>query len=342
MIKKNNLGPGLVIGIPTLGRPVSLDWAMAFKALNPPINFNVNFVFVRNQQVANARNAIVKQALAVGAKYIFFLGDDTIPPAHALRQLLYRMDNHEVDVVGGVYCAKCDPPAPLVFMENGIGSYWDWKIGEFFQCSGLGADCLLVRTSIFERLSEPWFKTVDTDKYLDGISAAETWTEDLYFFNKLREELDISPWCDGSVICEHVDVYSGKVYSLPKDSLPLRLRITNKDKKCLMLGPPIELNDETYEIVTVGEGGDYRASFDNLPFAENEFDWLVVTNIEESFKPNLITELLRVTKSKVSINCHPWINPNFVIEYLSKLYSVKCSIDGSFIEMVKNAQPDTN
>ena len=253
MEKKNSLGPGIVIGIPTLGRPVSLDWALAFKALNPPINFNVNFVLIKNSQVADARNAIAKQAIEVKAKYLFFLGDDTIVPTHALRQLLYRMENRQVDVVGGIYCAKCDPPAPLVFMDNGTGSYWDWKLGEFFQCSGLGADCLLLRTDIFTRLSEPWFKTIDTDQYIDGINKAEQWTEDLYFFNKLNEELGIRPWADASVICDHVDVYSGKTYQLPKDSLPLRQKLVLKDKRCLILGPPLELNDESYDITVAGE-----------------------------------------------------------------------------------------
>ena len=43
MKQKLHSGPGLVVGLPTLGRPVTLDWALAFKSLNPPINFNSLF-----------------------------------------------------------------------------------------------------------------------------------------------------------------------------------------------------------------------------------------------------------------------------------------------------------
>ena len=60
-------------------------------------------------------------------------------------------------------------------------SYWDWKIGEFFECSGLGMDCTLIRCSVFEKLTKPYFLTVDKDLTVDGKNNIEAWTEDLYF-----------------------------------------------------------------------------------------------------------------------------------------------------------------
>ena len=70
-------GPGLVIGIPTLGRPVPLDWALALKSMNTPINFNVNFHLVKGKSVDDARNDIArffgKQS---GVK--FFVGIDNV------------------------------------------------------------------------------------------------------------------------------------------------------------------------------------------------------------------------------------------------------------------------
>ena len=182
-------GPGLLIGIPTLGRPVPFDWAMAFKSMNPPINMNSTIHIVKGKPVADARQEIAENAVKIDAKYLFFIGDDTVCPGHTLRQLLYRIENNpNLDVVGGVYCAKCDPSYPLVFRGNGQGAYWDWKIGEFFEVTGLGMDCTLIRTETLKRLSKPWFKTVDGDQFLDGINKAESWTEDLWFFNKLFKE----------------------------------------------------------------------------------------------------------------------------------------------------------
>ena len=196
-----------MIGIPTLGRPLTLDWAMAFKGLCPPINYNYNHMVVKNQPVDVAREAIAEQALSQGNKYLFFLGDDVVVPNPTLRQLIFRMEqNPKIGVVGGVYCSKSDPPAPLVFRENGLGTYWDWKVGEFFEVSGLGMDCTLIRTEVLSKMSKPWFKTVDTDQFKDGVNQADMWTEDLFFLNKLKKETEFEVWCDGSLICGHEDV----------------------------------------------------------------------------------------------------------------------------------------
>src|ERR1700723_883800 len=107
MKKLLSTGPGLLIAIPTLGRPVPLEWAMAFKGLSPPINFNVNYSIIHGKPVAEARNEFAQQAIDIGAKYLFFLGDDVVVPAHTLKQLLFRMENTpNINVVGGVYCSK--------------------------------------------------------------------------------------------------------------------------------------------------------------------------------------------------------------------------------------------
>ena len=251
----NRLGPGLLIGIPTLGRPVSLEWAFSFKAMNPPINFNTNFSIVKGKEVAEARNMIVQQAQEQGAKYLFFLGDDVVVPPHGLRQLIYRLENNDsMDVVGGVYCSKCEPAAPLIFREFGQGSYWNWKVGEFFKVKGLGMDCTLIRMSVFEKLSQPFFKTIDTDSYLDGQMAAEMWTEDLYFFNKVQNEINCSVFCDASVLCEHIDVYNNKIYKLPLDSLPMRQRLIKKAKKRLIIGADAHRDSsDEYEDIYLGD-----------------------------------------------------------------------------------------
>ncbi len=330
----HNIGPTLMIAIPTLGRPVPLQWALNFKSMNPPINFNCDFNIIFGKEIGEARNALAKAAIARGCKYLFFLGDDVVAPPHTIRQLIYRMENDPtVDVVGGVYCAKADPPAPLVFVENGAGSYWDWKIGEFFPCTGLGMDCTLIRTSIFDKIPEPWFKTVDTDTFMDGIPGAEAWTEDLYFLKKVADA-GFGIYCDASVICEHHDVYTGKAWKLPKDSLPMRQRIVETDKKCLMLGQPLQLNDETYDITRCtqvsDQQADYRVEFDNMPFESEQFDFLVVTDFILDIE-HYLPEWKRVTKkgSKIAINLHPALREDYIVN------SLKAERNGTFVELIK-------
>lgn len=296
MKKLLQAGPGLMIGIPTLGRPVPLEWALAFKAMNPPINFNVSFSIVRGKEVADARNLIAQQAVDNDAKYLFFLGDDVEVPAHSLRQLIYRIQNNpKIGVVGGIYCSKCDPPAPLVFRENGRGSYWDWKVGEFFPVTGLGMDCTLIQVDILKEISKPWFKTVDTDGYLDGENKAEQWTEDLYFLNKVKLETDYEIYCDAGVICKHHDVYGGKYYGLPQDCLPMRqMAISSGSKKRLIINA--DTKREFDGIVDIYFGSedwhDYRGTPDVLPFDSNYFDEV----LDLSATPQMTEEMTRVTK----------------------------------------------
>lgn len=333
-------GPGILIGIPTLGRPVNLDWALAFKALNPPINYNVNFSIIKGAAVADARNAFALQAIEKDCKYLFMLGDDVIVPPHALRQLIFRMENDSaLGVVGGVYCSKTEVPYPLIFCGNGQGAYWDWKIGEFFECTGMGMDCTLIRTEVLRDIQKPFFKTVDSDQYLDGINNAESWTEDLYFCKKVLEETKFNIKIDTSVMCEHFDVYSGRVYTLPKSSLPFRQKGITKDKKCLMLGPPIDLVDDSYEVIRCSSNGDatadYRCSFDNLPFDADQFDWVIVTEQMKIFTYP-VSEWLRVAKFKVSFNIHPFHDK----EVVARAFNGK--VDGTFVEVEKNGVTNNN
>lgn len=332
---KHNSGATLMIGIPTLGRPVPLQWALNFKSMSPPINFNCDFNIIFGREIGYARNALAKAAIERGCKYLFFLGDDVVAPPHAIRQLIYRMENQSnVDVVGGVYCAKADPAAPLVFVENGQGSYWDWKIGEFFPCSGLGMDCTLIRVSILEKIPEPWFLTVDIDKHIDGVNGVEAWTEDLYFLKKVREA-GFGIWCDASVICEHHDVYGNKVYGLPKDSLPMRQKGLAATKKCLMLGPPLPIDSE-FGVVrgtqeTFDPTADYRLRYDNLPFEAGEFDFVCVTDPELLDLLHFKSEWERVTKpgGKIAINLNRRLNADAAMADLGAVPN------GSFLEWQK-------
>ena len=328
-----------MIAIPTLGRPVPLDWAMAFKSLSPPINFNANYSVIHGREVADARNAFAQQAIDIGAKYLFFLGDDVVPPAHTLKQLLFRMENTpNINVVGGVYCSKCIPSSPLVFRGDGIGSYWDWKIGEFFPVTGLGMDCTLIRVEVFTRITKPWFKTVDQDQHLDGINSAEMWTEDLFFLRKLRDELgDGTVYCDASVICDHWNVYENKKYCLPPNSLPARQKTVTKDKKCLILGPTIDLVDESYDVTRCNQDdqADYRIAFDNLPFDSDQFDWVIVTEPLVHYNSKTTDEWLRVSKGKLSICISELIKPEVLSKFILYNHKLEFKQDGNYLEMEK-------
>lgn len=312
---------GLVIGIPTLGRSVSLEWATAFKGLNPPMNFKSLIAQIYGAHVADARNAIVRSAIENNSKYLFFLSDDVIAPPHALRQLIYRMEHDDnLGVVGGVYCSKTSPPFPLVFNGNGIGSYWDWKVGDYFPVTGLGMDCTLIRVECLKDFldfndecerddvnSYKWFETIDDDEFLDGINKADQWTEDLRFLDKLKD----TKWkimCDSMVMCTHYNVATGDKFTLPKDSKPTQLgKIKQKTKVILDLGcgtfSPEALSEEG-QVIRIDArkevNPDYCCDIRQLPFESNFADIVYSSHVLEHFTradcSDILEEFLRVLK----------------------------------------------
>ncbi len=300
-------GVGLTIGIPTLGRPVVMEWAMAWKALNAPINYNQRVSTILGQPVAEARNEIAEQAVKEGSKYLFFLGDDVEVPPHTLKQLIFRLEHHQdIGVVGGIYCSKSDPPNPLVFRGNGRGCYWDWKIGEFFEVTGLGMDCTLIRVEMLQQMAKPWFYTKDEDQYLDAINHIEQWTEDLWFLRKVTEETDYKIFADGMVICRHWNPYERKFYTLPPDSKPMQAQERGKQKKKIVdlgCGPTyVELPEGKAIRVDAREevDPDYRCDLRCLPFESDEFDIAFSSHTLEHFKreevPAVLKEWVRILK----------------------------------------------
>jgi len=291
--------PGLMIGIPTLeSRPIHIDWAFAFKGINPPLNYNTIFSCIKNQPVAIARNLIAEEAVRQNCKYLFFLGDDTIPPPHALRQLIFRMENTaDLAMCGGIYCSKTNPPTPLVFRGNGEGSFWDWKMGEFFEVTGIGMDCTIIRVSALQKLVKPWFLTIDTDKHLDGINNAEMWTEDLYFCKRVTDA-GMKIYADAMVLCDHIDVFKNITYRLPAYSLPTRMPIAN-GKKIVDLGCGLQKRDfgEEGTAITVDicedYMPDYRCDVRQLPFGNSTFDVAFSSHVLEHIPRSDVNETLK-------------------------------------------------
>jgi len=299
-------GIGLLIGIPTLYRPVTIEWALALRGQTPPINYNANMMIVPGQQVAAARNRICEEAIKLNTRYVFFVGDDTEPPLHALKQFIFRMENDPtLGVVGGIYCSKSEPPAPLVFRGNGSGSYWDWKIGEYFEVSGLGMDCTLIRTEILKKLPKPWFKTIDKDDFLDNRNFAEMWTEDLYFCKNVLDNTEYKIFADATVMCKHWDSINHRAYELPPNSLPMRRLVSTGTKKILDIGcGGVYREDPDGEVTRVDIREecqpDFRCDIRQLPFDNGSFDIIFSSHVLEHFDREehiqLLKEWLRVLK----------------------------------------------
>ena len=213
----------LAVCIPASGRAVPFDWAMTVPQIPNPPNLYLIRLTVVGRPTAEARNTLMNSTLEHDCRLLWFIDDDVVPPPDALTKLVYQIENHpEAAMVSAVYCSKQNPPAPQVFARAGDGPFWDWTVGEVFEApGGVGLGCSLIRTEWIERLDRPWCK-FEEGKHQAGPSEFPMGvSEDLYFCNKIREAGGVI-LVDGSILCVHHDVLTGKTYELPKDSLPWR------------------------------------------------------------------------------------------------------------------------
>lgn len=309
-MKTKDIIKGLLLAVPTIGRPTPVDWGFGLSALGPPINYSVQSVIMKGMEVADARNAIGKAAIEGGQEYIFLLGDDVQCPGHAIKQLIYRMEHDPtLGVAGGIYVAKSDPPFPLVFRGNGRGSYWNWKVGEYFEVTGIGMDATLIRTEVLKGMEYPWFKTVREDGYLEGKASSESWTEDLWFCDKVAEETDFRIFADSMIMCSHWQYLGGnewKSWTLRNDSKPFRHMYRPKirgkkrpaEKQILDIGcGPLHFDFQGEGPVTrvdIREEAepDFRIDVRQLPFDDASFDVVFSSHTLEHFGRDEVFKVL--------------------------------------------------
>lgn len=112
-------------------------------------------------------------------------------------------------------------------------------------------------------------------------------------------------WCDAATICQHIDVNTGKVYTLPPTSKPAVRRYAVGDKAVLDLGCG-EIASTMAEGLPVrcdmrdDVNADYRCDIRVLPFKSESYDIVFSSHTLEHFSrkqiPDVLAEWLRVLK----------------------------------------------
>lgn len=220
---------GIAICVASSGRPVDIKWALHLPTLVYPVGMSIGWFGRQGNDRAKNRELLAEKAIEVGAPYIFFLDDDTVIPNFALRYLHAEIEKDpSIMVCGGIYCTKENPPEPIVFKKLGGGAYYRWKVGDIFECAGIGAGSMLIKTEVFKHLEKPWFlepNTIFTDESVDinGVPcpvSREAGTDDLYFCGKVAKA-GFKIIAHGGVLPVHLD-QEGNMYTLPLDSYPCK------------------------------------------------------------------------------------------------------------------------
>jgi hypothetical protein len=140
--------PRIAIGIPT-NRLVNPKTAQSLLQLiaNSDYEFNI-IVSSRGFNTSENRNYIAAQSVNSGCDYLFFVDDDQVFPPETLDELLLC----DKDIVGGVYKTKYE-------VQADVCEYFDDERPQgLFKVKAIGTGCLLIKTDVFKKLPQPWFK----------------------------------------------------------------------------------------------------------------------------------------------------------------------------------------
>ncbi|MDR3508557.1 MAG: hypothetical protein P4L64_11715 [Caulobacteraceae bacterium] len=194
----------VAIAVPS-GDMVHADFSMALAELCHRVHgMAVTLISVKSSIIALARNNAVDLAQKAGAEHLLFLDSDMVFPAGALHRLLA----HQVDIVGATYVKRVAP-------HDLLGTKLDIPPADapegLIEMQRIPTGCLLIRMSVFERLSKPYFDFA-TDPETGVIHG-----EDYVFCDRARAA-GFRIWCDAALTGELGHI-GQRVHRL-KDYLP--------------------------------------------------------------------------------------------------------------------------
>lgn len=226
-VQEGFMRPSFCQGLPSLGM-VSLKFHVAASRLQIPVNSSMRSITVEGMEIGEARNYIAEEYLKMDPlpKYLFFLGDDMLPPWNGLIKLWEEMETGKWDLLSGLYYLKQEPPEPLLRRKNITGSLKagvHYEVGEVVPVDITGLDFCLIKPEVFDKIDKPYFKTGFAEYPDNSInhvingenSAIQTsvimHTEDTYFLNKMIEK-KMSIGVHTGIRISHYDHVSGLIY----------------------------------------------------------------------------------------------------------------------------------
>ena len=197
---------------------------------------------VGGEKVDVARNYLIEEAINSGAKYMFFVGEDTVIPKNGFTLLHETALKNPNSIIVGVYWIKLG--APMVMVRDGdyIVPSYAGKDDKPFEIWQAGMDAMLIPISILKTMKEQQpdnpFCCIHSERNGGFERNGEQLGfvgEDNYFYHRVRKA-GFNIICDPRVQCLHMDLATGK-YTASMDIdendyrtlIPLNGRLTNAD-----------------------------------------------------------------------------------------------------------------
>lgn len=137
-----------------------------------------------SQDIAGARNTLVKRSLDIGSEWIMFIDDDHVFSPDLLNNMLA----HDKDIVSALYMRRAGDHSPLAYSHRSDdGLYAPINLTELpgeglLKIYACGAGGLLIRSEVFRAISD------DPDWFEMGRVTGTNWnaSEDIIFCEKAQ------------------------------------------------------------------------------------------------------------------------------------------------------------
>ena len=224
------------------------------------MGFSHGFVHIGGEKVDVARNYLIEQALQSGAKYMLFIGEDTVLPYDGFKVLHETAEKNPDAVVTGVYYIKCSDAMIMVRNQDWI-TIPNVDPGQLIDAWQTGMDVMMIPISILQAMKDeapdlPF--TCIGNNINDEIPFIG---EDNFFVHRLHKR-GTKLLVNTDVQCLHMDLASGMYTAHP--SVDLKNYYTNiKPTRPLTLDDKEFIDRRWADRLPEGTGG-YKSVIEKL------------------------------------------------------------------------------
>ncbi len=163
-------------------KKVTIDWALILRQLVTPQNSIIRKW--SGLPVNIAREVFAREALAMGAKYLFFLDSDQIIPPNSIIYLMQL----RLPIVSGLYYSKRNMYCAWMPNDDGktfrLANEKDLPPNSTIEVGATGLGCTLIDTRIFKEIPEPRFPW--TQMHPERNDIPDEFSEDFNFCRKVH------------------------------------------------------------------------------------------------------------------------------------------------------------
>lgn len=160
--------------------------------------------FLNGTVLPDSRNKLVLDSFKNNSEYLLWLDSDMIFPS----DVFFKLQKHNKDIVAVTYSTRVNPSKSVAFVDEfDLSKRLTEKTG-LHSVYAVGMGCMLTKTSVFKRLSKPWFDITwdnNTESFIG---------EDLYFCDlAFNSGYEIFVDCD---LSNEIGHHGSKIYMLEK------------------------------------------------------------------------------------------------------------------------------